>query len=472
MTTSAELEIPTVTVAPGGEATTRLTVRNTSDIVEAYALEVVGDCAAWTTVEPPRVSLYPGTAQEVTVRLAPPRAPEIRAGQVPLGIRVLPAEHPESVSVSETTVFIEAFRDLRAELVPQRRRGWRSAKYRTELRNLGNAPVGLTVGGRQNGEELTFAFTPATRRLEPGESSDIRVRTKVQRLIWFGQPSTWPFEVDVVEGAPTGPASTGDSPGATATGASTSTGSTGTAKDPVVPETHADVEHHTPVQGEFVQVPLLPRWLLVLLAALLALILAWFTLIRPAVRSTAEEAADKAVKEAPAAADKEPGADGDGSSPGGKGDPSQGPGGGGSDGSQGTGAGGAGTATDTTAVPGTGRQSSATIDIETDGGSQKVGTYRVPKGKVLGITDAVVANFQGDEGVLTITFGAHKVTTIALETFRNQDYHWVTPIRIPENSTVTAAVTCAKPGTPASGNQASGCHEVLNVSGVLSDLKR
>ncbi|NEE54034.1 hydrolytic protein, partial [Streptomyces sp. SID8455] len=97
------------------------------------------------------------------------------------------------------------------------------------------------------------------------------------------------------------------------------------------------------------------------------------------------------------------------------------------------------------------QQSSATIDVETESGAEKEGTYQVPAGKVFGITDIVVANFQGDEGVLTISFGERKITTIALETFRNQDYHWVTPIQIPENATVTAAVTCAKPGTPATG---------------------
>ncbi|QNE25963.1 hypothetical protein F1D59_15160 [Streptomyces sp. INR7] len=90
---------------------------------------------------------------------------------------------------------------------------------------------------------------------------------------------------------------------------------------------------------------------------------------------------------------------------------------------------------------------------------------------MFGITDLVVANFQGDEGVVTINFGDRKITTIALETFRNQDYHWVTPISITESQTVTVQVTCAKPGTPATGRQAQECHEVLNVSGVLSDLR-
>jgi len=70
--------------------------------------------------------------------------------------------------------------------------------------------------------------------------------------------------------------------------------------------------------------------------------------------------------------------------------------------------------------------------------------------------------------VLTFSFGDRKITTIALETFRNQDYHWVTPIKIPANDAVTVEVTCAKPGTPASGQRAAGCYEVVNVSGVLT----
>jgi hypothetical protein len=82
----------------------------------------------------------------------------------------------------------------------------------------------------------------------------------------------------------------------------------------------------------------------------------------------------------------------------------------------------------------------------------------------------VLANHQGDEGVLTIGFGERTITTIALETFRNQDYHWVTPIDVPAGATVTATVDCTRPGTPASGRQAAECFQMLNISGELTDL--
>ncbi|MFG3530422.1 hydrolytic protein [Streptomyces sp. NPDC047917] len=434
MTTSAELETPTVTVSPGTEATTTLTVRNDGDIVEAYTLEVVGDCAAWSTVEPARVSLYPGTSEVVTVRLAPPRSHEVRAGEIPLGVRVLPAEHPESVAVPEATVIVAPFHELRAELDPGRRSGWRGARFRAAVQNRGNTPVDIALSGKQAGEELRLAFTQGQQRLEPGESAEAGLRVRARKLIWFGQPVTWPFEVEAAEG------SEGNTDG-------------------------ERVGRSETLPGEFAQRPILPRWLLIVLAALLALLLAWFALVRPAVRSTAKQAANEAAQE------KKP--DGQqGSADGGTGDPTGGQGQDKGDGkgkpgtSGGAGSGGSGTGGGTGGT----QQSSATIDVQTGSGAQKKGTYKVPEGKVFGVTDIVVANFQGDEGVLTISFGKRKITTIALETFRNQDYHWVTPIEIQENDTVTASVTCNKPGTPATGTQASKCHQVLNVSGELSDV--
>ncbi|MFE7185845.1 COG1470 family protein [Streptomyces erythrochromogenes] len=430
-----------MSVMPGGIATTSLTVRNDSDIVEAYRLEVVGDCAAWTTVEPERVSLYPGTSETVTIRLAPPRSPQVRAGDVPLAVRVLPTEQPEAVRVPETTVHVERFRELRAESAPNRRRGWLRGRYRIAVRNEGNAPVKVGFTPAQPGEELKFDFAPPTLKLEPGESAEVVLKVRTGSPVWFGSPVTWPFTVEVAE-----------------------TTEGGDGEDAAARSEQEGVR--APLEVEFVQIPIFPTWLLAVLAALLALLLAWFMLVRPAVRSTAKEAAAEAARNPAPAADAEgqtPVAGG-GKQPGGAG---AGPGA--AKGNQ-PGAGGGGTGTGAGGGGG-GLQSSATIDLQTGGGQSKTGTYTVPAGKVFGITDLVVANFQGDEGVVTISFGDRKITTIALETFRNQDYHWVTPISITESQTVTVQVTCAKPGTPATGRQAQECHEVLNVSGVLSDLR-
>lgn len=449
MTTSAELGLPTLTVAPGGVATTTLTVRNGLDIVEAYSLEVVGDCAAWTTVEPARVSLYPGTSTTVTVRLAPPRSPAARAGEFPLGIRVLPTERPDLVTVPETTVTVTPFQELQAAIAPRRRRGWLRGRYRTSARNLGNAPGTVVFTPGQAGEDLRFKVTPEKLRLEPGESGEVRVQARARKLIWFGKQATWPFEVTV------SPEEVGP-PG----------------EEPVPAPAEPPTAAQRPVlSGEFLQIPIFPRWLLALLAALIALLLAWFALVRPAVRSSAKQAAEQAVAQQSAtpvaATGGEPAAPAPGGTPNqGKpaaGQPSAGQPSSGSRGGSGPGG---------LALPGTGQQSSATIDVQTANAAASTGSYQVPHGKVFDITDIVAANFQGDQGLLTITAGKQTITTIALETFRNQDYHWVTPIQVPEDQAVTVNVTCEAPGTPASGKQASTCHELLNISGTLSDIRQ
>lgn len=420
-------------VTPGSEAITKLTVRNDSDIVEAYEFEVVGECAPWTSVEPSRLSLYPGTSEQVTVLLRPPRSPEVRAGEVPLGVRVLPAEHPESVVVSETTVVVQPFLEQRAELVPERRRAWRSARYHVEVHNEGNTPIAVALVATESDERLRTTVPARPEAVEPGTRVELPVRVRIGTVLWFGSPVTWPVRLTAASTTPTPVPASGEP---------------------------AQAEE---LEGELIQLPVFPKWLLALLALLLALLLAWLVLVRPAVQSAAREAADdraeelvEAGEQQAAAAQQPPAQQQAGEQPPGgqqqqQGQPGQ-PG-------QGNAVGG-------------GEQLSNTIEVRTNTGDQGTGSYVVPAGKVFRITDLVLANHQGDEGVLTIAFGERTVTTIALETYRNQDYHWVTPIDVPENNSVSATVTCARPGTPASGRQAPNCLQLLNVSGVLADAPR
>ncbi|QUQ63768.1 COG1470 family protein [Kutzneria sp. CA-103260] len=418
MTTSPELDFASVVVAPGDTETTSLTVRNDSEIVEAYTFEVVGPCAPWTAVEPERLSLYPGTSGTVAVRLSPPRSPEVRAGELPLAVRVLPAERPELATVPETTVTIAPYGQLDAVLEPQRRRTWwRGGRFSVRLANRGNTPISVALDANDAGEELRYRGIASSTALEPGEEAEAPLRVRRTKPMWFGKSVTTPFHVVAT---PT--------------------------SDPQLDQSAKELD------GELVQMAVLPRWLLALLALLLALLLFWLTLVRPAVDSAAKQAADDAVQQKVQSGQLAPG-------PSATNAPKGQPGGGQPAGSPepGVSSGGAGV------------QHSATIQVTTAGGGHTTQAYTVPDKKLFRVTDLVLANFQGDVGVLTVSFGPQVITTIALETFRNQDYHWVTPIQVPAGATVSADVTCATPGTPATGKQASGCAEVLNVSGELVD---
>jgi hypothetical protein len=283
------------------------------------------------------------------------------------------------------------------------------------LHNLGNTPVTVSLSAAETEAQLRFRFPSQIPEIGPGVLEPIRMRARTRKLIWFGKPVPRAFRIEA-------------DPVATI------------AVEPPLTEQHG-------LDGELVQLPLLPRWLLAVLAALLALILAWFALVRPAIKSAATQAAAQQVAKAS----------------------SQQPAGGAAQPSGGAaGSGGAPSSPTQPAQPApTSQQSSATIQVRTNTGGTGKSSYTVPAGKTFRITDILLANPQGDEGLLTVAFGPQTITTIALETFRNQDYHWVTPIDVPAGATVNATVTCAKPGTPATGVQAPNCLQLLNVSGDL-----
>jgi hypothetical protein len=343
----------------------------------------------------------------------------VRAGELPLGVRVLPTERPESVVVSETTVVVEPFAEQRAELVPERRRAWRRARYQVALHNDGNAPVTVTLSAPETDDQLTYTLPERPVTVEPGDLIELDLRVRVAKVLWFGKPVPWALRLNATAAA------------------------------------GGDTQEHQ-LEGELIQLPVFPRWLLALLAGLLALVLAWLLLVRPAVESAAREAADDRAQEiaqaGPAEEQAPPTQSGGGGGENTQQEPQQGQ-------DSGSGSG-----------PVRAQQSSSTIEVRTDTGDQGTGTYVVPAGQVFRITDIVLGNHQGDEGVLTIEFGDRTITTIALETFRNQDYHWVTPIDVPAGAAVTATVECARPGTPPSGRQAPECFQVLNISGELTEV--
>jgi hypothetical protein len=410
-------------VVPGESVDIPVTVRNSGDIVEAYDLDVVGVPATWATFDPPRVSLYPGTSQTVTLTIRPPRSSEVRAGELPYGVRVVPSEAPQAATVEEGVLTIAPFSEVAAELRPQVRRARLRARYRLDGRNGGNVEETLTLTAVDGSEQLRFTPRPRTTTLAAGERYAAVLGVRARRLLWRGAPRHLPFRAVV-----------GDATGRAVT-----------------------------LDGTLVQQPVLSAWLLKLLALLLALLLLlvalWLGLLRPAVRSAAREAVDDRVEQVAAEAEeaasrtagevaREAIEQERAATPA---RPTPSPAAGGDD------------------DPGrAGEQFATALVVRADPGGTASRSHTVPRGRVLLITDFLVDNPQGDTGTLTVTANDVRVVTYGLENFRNQDYHSVTPIRVPAGARVTLTVTCRQPGTPAGAPAARTCQEGLYLNGILT----
>ncbi|MFI9100903.1 hypothetical protein ACIGXA_10270 [Streptomyces fildesensis] len=253
MTTWTSLEPASTTVDPGSSTTVRLRLRNTSDVVDEYRFEAVGDIAPYVSVEPPSLRLFPGTTGVVELTVAPPRTPDATAGPHPYGVRILPTEHPGAATVTEGNITFTTFMEVRAELVPHTVKGRFRGRPKLAVDNLGNTPLTASIGGGdKNSDDLSYEIVPSNVRIEPGRAAFVKATLKPRQITWVGQKQQRPYELSVRRSG----------------------------FDPLV------------VNGTYVQRTLLPVWMMTTLSLLLALTVAgvvlWLTYKAP-VRTLAQE---------------------------------------------------------------------------------------------------------------------------------------------------------------------------------------
>src|SRR5438445_10509127 len=107
MSVSITISANKLSVVPGAEATCEVKLRNAGTIVDEFSATVLGDAGAWATVEPPKVSLFPGAEGSTCIRFRPPRKPQTKAGPVPFAVRVQSREDPVGSAAEEGTLEVE-----------------------------------------------------------------------------------------------------------------------------------------------------------------------------------------------------------------------------------------------------------------------------------------------------------------------------------------------------------------------------
>lgn len=242
-------------VEPGSTTTCRLALSNTGSIVEQFTILFLGDAAAWMSADPPVVSMFPGAQQTVTLTFAPPRESTTPAGPVAFAVKVIPSNEPDESVTEEGHVTVGSFNDVGAELLPRVATGRVGGRQRLAVDSRGNVPIPIAIVAVDAADALQFRFSPSKLTAAPGAAHFIRVAIRPRQRFWRGPTQQKPYQIQVA----------------------------------------AEGERPLVLDGGYAQKAILPKWLPALLAALAALVLLWFLVLKPAVRSEAVNAAKPAL---------------------------------------------------------------------------------------------------------------------------------------------------------------------------------
>lgn len=192
---AATLDPATIRVEPGGNGIVRVRVVNLSRVVDEFAVQVIGEAAAWSEAVPQSVSLFPAATGTVEIHIRPPRTRDATAGALPLGIQVRSVADSTKQVHAQGLLEVGVFEDISTRLVPRTSHGTRSAVHELTVENHGNRVARLDITATDPDQILTFAISPSTTQLRPGESFVSRIRLQAANTKWRGTPELLPFQV-------------------------------------------------------------------------------------------------------------------------------------------------------------------------------------------------------------------------------------------------------------------------------------
>jgi len=187
---------PTVlAVRPGEEATAEIRVRNKSNVVDQYDIQVVGEPSQWTVAEPATLSLFPDAEGVTRVRFRPIRSPAIPAGRKPFAINVQSRSSSAISARQDGAVELAPFQDAAVSITPRTSRGGTSAIHRLTIENRGNVPLHAMLDATDPDEALSFQFDNPVVSIPPGLSSFTQLTVQPRSIFYDGPPQPHAFKV-------------------------------------------------------------------------------------------------------------------------------------------------------------------------------------------------------------------------------------------------------------------------------------
>jgi len=186
MSLRVHLTEPGAPIDAGGEGVSSVTVVNTSSVVRAYRLDLVG-VTGWAFVEPRELRLFPEQAGDALVHFRPPKTPDVTAGAHPFAVKVTATDEEGLSTVEEGTVNVAPWCAADLSVHPKTARGNRKAKYRLVLVNTGNTRQRFDLSAADEDELLELKLQHDELALDAGETGTVPLRVRTYGRVSRGE---------------------------------------------------------------------------------------------------------------------------------------------------------------------------------------------------------------------------------------------------------------------------------------------
>jgi pSer/pThr/pTyr-binding forkhead associated (FHA) protein len=156
-------------MAPGVHAQSHLLIENIGGQPDRYFIEIDGVPKEWVHLDRAEVELGPGERIPVVVTFKPPRRSESAPGEYSVNLQVRASTRPAQTVSANLKLRILPYYAFGLQLDDAADPVRVGQPFTVHTHNQGNAPITVSLSGRDPKGRLRFHFQPRTLSLQPGQ---------------------------------------------------------------------------------------------------------------------------------------------------------------------------------------------------------------------------------------------------------------------------------------------------------------
>lgn len=188
-----DLQGPGQSVSPGAHISAELSITNTTTSEERYKIEVSGLPEEWVRIDRPTPLIGGGETSFVLINFKPLRHSTSTPGNYDVRVRVYPKNQPKDVLEARLTLTVLPFGSFSIKMEKQELTV--GERFQLALQNDGSANLPLSLRGQYRTDELDVRFASSRFVLAPGQRRVVEGEARPNKTIWFGSPKRYSFDV-------------------------------------------------------------------------------------------------------------------------------------------------------------------------------------------------------------------------------------------------------------------------------------